>query len=296
MTDPASAIGPELLVAFVTVAEMRSFTQAARRLGLQQSTVSQHVRRLETVLNRRLIARDTHSVALTVDGHALIERAREVLDANRRLWALFEGADLRGQLRLGASEDFVQSGLAAVLAAFTQRHPTVDLALTVGLSGLLYERLDRGELDVILAKRRPGDVRGQVVWREQLVWIGRPGIRPDPASALPLVLHPSPSITRSAALAALEGAGRIWRVACTSESLSGIHAAARAGLGVAPHSARLVPADLEALAFSRHLPEMAGVDFVIVGPAARDGIAGAVIDAILQSVHAAGAAGLLPPD
>ena len=50
----------------------------------------------------------------------------------------------------------MQFGLADVLAAFTQRHPTVDLALTVGLSGVLYEKFDAGELDVILAKRRRG--------------------------------------------------------------------------------------------------------------------------------------------
>ncbi|HJZ16880.1 MAG TPA: LysR family transcriptional regulator, partial [Stellaceae bacterium] len=54
---------PNLLATFVTVAKARNFTEAGRRLGLQQSTVSQHVRRLEEAASRRLFVRDTHSVA-----------------------------------------------------------------------------------------------------------------------------------------------------------------------------------------------------------------------------------------
>ena len=265
MIEKPLNVSPELLDAFVTVAEMRSFTLAARRLGLQQSTVSQQVKRLENLLKRQLLARDTHSVSLTQDGVALIERARDVLEANERLQAVLNSPSLNGSLRLGVSEDFVQSGLANVLTAFTQRHPTVDLALTGGLSGALYERFDAGELDVIFVKRRQGDHRGEVVWREQLIWIGRPDFRTDPGTPLPLVLYPSPSITRAVALAALERVGRSWRVACTSGSLSGIYAAAQAGLGVAPHSGLLMPPGLSSLAASRHLPELSEIDSSLSG-------------------------------
>ena len=283
MTKNVMTISPELLLAFVTVAEMRSFTLAARRLGLQQSTVSQYVKRLEMLLNRQLLARDTHSVSLTANGIALIERARDVLEANSRLQAALNGPSLHGHLRLGVSEDFAQSGLANVLTAFTQRHPTVDLTLTIGLSGVLYEGFDAGELDVIFVKRRRGDRRGEVVWREQLVWVGRPGFRPDPGTPLPLILYPPPSITRAVALAVLERAGRSWRVVCTSDSLSGIYAAAQAGLGVAPHSGLLVPPGLSSLAASRHLPELSEIEFVVIGPKAREEIADAVVDVILRS-------------
>ena len=283
MTKNVMTISPELLLAFVTVAEMRSFTLAARRLGLQQSTVSQYVKRLENLLNRQLLARDTHSVSLTANGIALIERARDVLEANSRLQAALNGPSLHGRLRLGVSEDFAQSGLANVLTAFTQRHPTVDLTLTIGLSGVLYEGFDAGELDVIFVKRRRGDRRGEVVWREQLVWIGRPGFRPNSGTPLPLILYPPPSITRAVALAVLERAGRSWRVVCTSDSLSGIYAAAQAGLGVAPHSGLLVPPGLSSLAASKHLPELSEIEFVVIGPKAREEIADAVVDVILRS-------------
>ena len=225
-------LNPDWLRSFVTVAETKSFTLAAQRLGLQQSTVSQHIKRLEEALRRNLLARDTHAVAPTMDGDALIDFARQVLEANERLTRFFTGSELRGRVRFGASEDFVMSGLEGVLIEFARRYASVDLELTVGLSGILYQRFDAGDLDVIFVKRRAGDARGQTAWRERLVWIGRPGIRPDPQLALPLVLYPPPSVSRALALDALERARRPWRIACTTGSLSGLYAAARAGLGV----------------------------------------------------------------
>ena len=278
-------LDPDLLRSFVAVAEMKSFTLAAQRLGLRQSTVSQHIKRLEEALQRRLLARDTHAVAPTPEGDALVDFARQVLEANERIDRFFAGSELRGRIRFGASEDFVLSGLHDVLADFAQRHASVDLELTVGLSGILYERFDAGELDVIFVKRRTGDPRGQTAWRERLAWVGRSGIRPDPQLPLPLVLYPPPRITRALALEALERAGRAWRVACTSGSLSGIWAAARAGLGVAPHSARLIPPGLVALPSSRYLPELAEIEFVVIGPGQQHRIAAALMAVILDNAN-----------
>jgi DNA-binding transcriptional LysR family regulator len=278
-------LDPDLLRSFVAVAEMKSFTLAAQRLGLRQSTVSQHIKRLEEALQRRLLARDTHAVAPTPDGDALVDFARQVLDANERIDRFFAGSELRGRIRFGVSEDFVLSGLHEVLADFAGRHASVDLELTVGLSGGLYERFDAGELDVIFVKRRGDDPRGQVAWRERLIWVGRSGIRPDPQLPLPLVLYPPPSITRALALDALERAGRPWRVACTSGSLSGIWAAARAGLGVAAHSARLIPPGLIVLPSSRYLPELAEIEFVVIGPGQQHRIASALMDVILDNAN-----------
>jgi DNA-binding transcriptional LysR family regulator len=139
-------------------------------------------------------------------------------------------------------------------------------------------------LDLIFVSRRKGDARGEVAWREQLVWVGRPGIRPDPQLPLPLVLYPPPSISRTLTLDALEKAGRSWRAACTSGSLSGLCAAARAGLGVTPYSARLIPPGLVTLPVSRNLPELAEIEFRVVGPGQHHGIASALMATILRNV------------
>jgi DNA-binding transcriptional LysR family regulator len=253
---------PNLLATFVTVAKARNFTEAGRRLGLQQSTVSQHVRRLEEAASRRLFVRDTHSVALTADGEAMLGLAQGILEANERARRYFAGSELRGRVRFGASEDFVQSRLPEVLREFTRVHRAVDLELTVGLSGGLLEALDAGELDLVLAKRRPGEDRGQLVRREKLVWLGSDTALSDPDRPLPLILYPPPSISRAIALEVLERTGRSWRIVCTSSSFSGLNAAALAGLGITVQGDGFVPAGLTVLP---GLPDLGHIEFVIAG-------------------------------
>jgi DNA-binding transcriptional LysR family regulator len=257
---------PALLTTFVTVTKTGSFTEAGRRLGLRQSTVSQHVRRLEEAASRRLFVRDTHSVALTADGEAMLGLAQGILDANDRARRYFAGSELRGRVRFGASEDFVQSRLPEVLREFTRLHRAVDLELTVGLSGELLQTLDTGDLDLVLAKRRPGEDRGRLVRREKLVWVGSDPALSDPDRPLPLILYPPPSISRAIALEALERAGRSWRIVCTSSSFSGLNAAALAGLGVTVQGDASVPAGLTAFPPSPTLPELGHIEFVLAGP------------------------------
>ena len=168
-------LDPVLLESFLAVAQTRNFSEAGRRLGLRQSTVSQHVRKLEEAAGRRLFVRDTHRVVPTADGEAMVGFARSILDANERAQRYFAGSQLRGRVRFGTSEDFVSSRLPEVLRDFVQRHPLVDLELTVDLSATLNAMMDEGELDVVLGKRRAGDDRGRLVWRDRLAWIGRRG-------------------------------------------------------------------------------------------------------------------------
>ncbi|MFI6348083.1 LysR substrate-binding domain-containing protein [Streptomyces sp. NPDC050560] len=272
---------------FLAVAGTLSFTRAARRLGLRQSTVSQHVRRLEAAAGRQLFTRDTHSVELTEDGEAMLGFARRILDVQEQATAFFTGTRLRGRLRFGASEDFVQTRLTDILEAFRHHHPEVDLELTVELSGTLHERLAAGRLDLVLAKRRPRDPRGSTVWHDRLVWIGAERLRLDPARPVPLIVYPPPGITRALALEALERQGRTWRVACTSGSLSGLVAAARAGLGVMAHSRGLIPQGLVRVPERAGLPELGEVDFVLLHDRRRASAQGAA-DALASAILAAG--------
>jgi DNA-binding transcriptional LysR family regulator len=277
---------PTLLTTFVTVTKAGSFTEAGRRLGLRQSTVSQHVRRLEEAASRRLFVRDTHSVALTADGEAMLGLAQGILDANDRARRYFAGSELRGRVRFGASEDFVQSRLPQVLREFTRLHRAVDLELTVGLSGGLLQTLDAGELDLVLAKRRPGEDRGRLVRRERLVWVGSDPALTDPDRPLPLILYPPPSISRAIALEALERTGRSWRIVCTSSSFSGLNAAALAGLGITVQGDGFVPAGLTSFPPSATLPELGHIEFVLAGPGrSLRGPAEALATAILDNAY-----------
>ncbi|MEV7139563.1 LysR substrate-binding domain-containing protein [Streptomyces tauricus] len=255
---------PSQLRTFLAVAQTLSFTQAARRLGLRQSTVSQHVRRLESTAGRQLFTRDTHSVELTEDGEAMLGFARRILEAHEQAAAFFSGTRLRGRLRFGASEDFVLTRLSEILEGFRHDHPEVDLELTVELSGTLHEQLADGRLDLVLAKRRPEDPRGELVWHDRMVWIGGERLRLDPDRPVPLIVYPPPGISRALALEALERQGRSWRIACTSGSLNGLIAAARAGLGVMAHTRGLIPPGLVRVPDRAGLPELGEVEFVLV--------------------------------
>jgi len=255
---------PVLLRSFLVVAELCNFTSAARKLDLQQSTVSQHVKRLEALVGRRLLVRDTHNVTLTRDGEAMIEFANRIIDIEERARMHFAGSALRGRVRLGVSEDFVLSRLSTVLKQFRRLHPSVDLELSVGLAEMLYEQLEAGKLDLLFSKRRKGDDRGEPVWTENLVWIASHDFKLRDDMPVPLVSFQPPSITRSRAIEALENAGRDWRLTCTSGSLSGILAAVEAGLGISAQSRHLTPSSLVILSASAGLPELGEVEFVVV--------------------------------
>lgn len=275
---------PTYLQSFLSVVQTRSFTEAGRRLGLQQSTISQHIRRLEEEVGRRLFVRDTHSVTLTPDGEAMVGFAQTILNTQQRAAQYFAGSQLRGRVRFGASEDFVSTRLPELLRDFVHQHSLVDLELTVGVSATLYEALDKGELDLLLAKQRDGDDRGQRVWRDRLAWISAPGMTLDPAAPVPLILYGAPSITRAVALDRLERVGRPWRIVCTSGSLSGLRAACLAGLGISVHARGLVPDGLAELPSAAGLPELGDVAFVVLqASAARRGPAAALAQAILAN-------------
>ena len=73
------------LNSFVMLEQTGSFTLAAERLGIGQSTMTQHIQRLEKALGRQLVFRDTHHVRLTGEGEALLGHARSMLDLNGRV-------------------------------------------------------------------------------------------------------------------------------------------------------------------------------------------------------------------
>lgn len=257
---------PVLLQTFLLIAEGNSFSEASRKLGIRQPTVSDHVRKLEEVVGHRLFVRDTHTVSLTIEGEAMIEFARSILEANERAKRHFAGTKLRGRLRFGASEDLVSSWLPEVLHDFMQDHPQVDLELTIALSNALVARFDAGELDIALCKRWPGDDRGEFVWRDAMVWASYDAEPRFSSLQVPLIVYPPPSISRFMALGALELAAVPWRIACTSGSLTGLVAAAQAGLGVMAHSRKLMPKGLIECNETRMLPHLGDVEFVLLRP------------------------------
>jgi DNA-binding transcriptional LysR family regulator len=273
-----------LLQTFLAVVDARQFTAAGTALGISQSTVSQHIRRLELACGRPLLERDTHAVSLTQDGAILADFARRIIEANQQAADYFSGSAPRGRVRLGISEEITLTRLSQLLREIGHANPLLSIELTVGLSSALYQKLDSGLLDLVFAKRPVGDDRGTVIHRERPVWIAHRDFRLEPGDAVPLVIYPTSSITSTMAINALTGAGRPWFVACSSETLGGLRAGALAGLGVMMQSPLLLndgEGQLARLGEEAGLPELEEFAFVVVGRSARlTGAIGTLADLI----------------
>ncbi len=279
-------LDPVLLRSFLAVADTLQFTAAARKLGMSQSTVSEHVGRLERAVDRSLLLRSTRLVELTTDGAAMVGLARDIIAAQDRALAYFDPLVLRGALRFGVSEDLVLSRLPEILHAFRLANPLVELELVVGLSSQLHEKLEAGALDLVFTKRRPGNTSGVTVWQERLIWLASPGTQLDPERPVPLVLFPGASITARAATDALDRHDRAWHLAFSSHSLSALLAAVRAGFGISAQSPVLAGGGqsggtLVALPDSAGLPLLPVVDVVVLGRGQRlEGPVAALAEAI----------------
>ncbi|MNL09235.1 LysR substrate binding domain protein [compost metagenome] len=149
-----------------------------------------------------------------------------------------------------------------MLAAFRDTHPDVELEITIGMTGKLYELVDAGMLDLMIGKRREGDRRGVSLFRGPLEWLARPGTVIDVRQPLPLILVNEPSVTRSIVLATLAKAGWPWRVVCASSSHSGCIAAARGGLGITVRAQALAGRGLVPPVNSQELPALPEVEFI----------------------------------
>ena len=268
----------ELLNAFVAVAETGGFRRASERLHLTQSTVSQQIKRLEAEAGRPLFQRTTRSVALTVDGEALLGDARRLLQLEEAARRRLTGPRLSGSLRFGTVEEVTAGRLPPALGRFARLHPEVRLEVTIGITADLVAQLDRRDLDVVLAKRAIGSARGRPVWREPIVWTASEGFELAPNASLPLALFRERSLSREAALAALRGTERSWHIVYTRPSLSGLRAAALAGLAVTPLPSSAIGPGLRVLGKADGLPPLPELEFAIFTRSQRDPVANALAE------------------
>ncbi|MCE2001058.1 LysR family transcriptional regulator [Enterobacter asburiae] len=136
------------LMAFVAVAEERSFTRAAARLGMAQSALSQIVRRTEERLGLRLLTRTTRSVVPTEAGEHLLSILGPML--NDLTSALTSLGDLRdrpsGTIRITTVEHAAKTILLPAMRTLLKSHPDINVQLLIdyGLTDVVSERFDAG--------------------------------------------------------------------------------------------------------------------------------------------------------
>lgn len=258
----------DVLRTFVLGFELGSFTRAADRLGRSQSAVSSQLRKLEEQIGQPLVQKDGRRLALTVAGENLLSYAKRILEINDEAVERLRGADVEGWVRLGLPQDFSEAWLPRVLGRFSRAHPKVRIEVQVDRSAPLVEKTMKGELDMALVW---GDgtesPHGQRVADFPIAWIGAPGwpgVAHLHGEPLPLLFFSAPCAFRTAGIAALDEAGIAWRLVFTSPSLSGLWAAAEAGLGITLRTTLSMPSTLEThVVASSGLPALPSIPLAI---------------------------------
>ncbi|MET8835410.1 LysR family transcriptional regulator [Micromonospora sp. NPDC004540] len=228
-----------LLRSFVTAVRAGSISRAATTLGQTQPALSQQLRKLESVVGRPLLYRSPSGVSPTRAGQELLPYAERILSLSAQ--ALTEtGRALTGRCGVGLLEDLAASQLPQALADLARLHPGATLEVLSLSTAAMREAYDAGRVQLVLDEvpDLPGPPRWTV--RRPLVWAIGQGVDVA-ADPLPVVLFSNTCAWRTAVLETLDGADRRWRAAFESNSLVGVLAAVRAGLGVAA----LMPTNLE---------------------------------------------------
>jgi len=301
MPTPPPPFDLDLLRSFVAIVDSGGFSRAADRVSRTQSTISLQIKKLEEGLGKRVFDRvggrggETH---LTPDGEILLGYARQVLHLCDEARSRIMEPGIDGAVRLGTPEDFATFHLPDVLARFARAHPRVALDVNCDFTVNLLDGFAKGQYDLVLFKREPqggggsgraASAKGVGVWREVLVWVASPRLVIDAEEPLPLVLAPIPDVYRRRAQAALDQAGRAWRVIYTSPSLMGLQAAVRAGLGVTVLPREMVPPGLIVLGEAeRRLPPLPDTEIVLYQAPGISRAAALLAEHIVHSLEAAG--------
>jgi DNA-binding transcriptional LysR family regulator len=279
---PSGSLDIALLRTFLQVVDAGGFALAAEQLALTPSAVSGHIRRLEESAGARLLARTTRRLDLTQAGEMLYMYARNIVELEREARARLQGGTVHGRLRIGASEDFASSWLARVLQTFRRWHPDASLELKVGITADLLRQQARGKLDLVFGKQCARvDDAGELLWEEPLVWAYGAAAAFDQTAAVPLAVFPDPCVYREAALSALSGAGRVWRIAFESGSMAGCVSAALAGFAVAPLARSQLRDGLRELGAADGLPPLPEARFYAFTRKAS-AAASALVDAVRE--------------
>ncbi|WP_270938610.1 LysR family transcriptional regulator [Falsiroseomonas oryzae] len=269
-------LDPDLLRAFVLIAEGGSFTRAAERVGRTQSAVSMQIRRLEETLGQPLLVRTPRGVQPTPQGMWLLERARALLALNDEIVGNFRAPPMVGTVRLGTPDDYALQWLPDILARFAEAHPGVELDVTCMNSDVLALQIQEGRLDLTLISegQEPRGILAQRVWRGPLRWVGSPTHGLHKRDPLPLALSrpDNACVWRNAALGALRAQGRSTRVTYNSATQTGCFTVALAGLALTVSTPCTLPQGLAWLGEAEGLPPLPEMGILLLRHEAAMGV------------------------
>ena len=158
---------------FAAVANELHFSRAAQQLSVAQPALSHQIRQLERELDVELFTRTTRAVDLTPAGEALADEAEAILRCVERVAAASRAkTDVRhGTLRIAATPSALTTVLPALLRAFHERAPHIDIELREAGNQSQLEALRAGDLDagIVHAPLGADDMASQPLVEEKLM-------------------------------------------------------------------------------------------------------------------------------
>ncbi|QCI69482.1 LysR family transcriptional regulator [Phreatobacter stygius] len=238
--DTMTTLDVDAVKAFVTIADLRSFTRAADELGTTQGAISVKLKRLEDRLGQKLIERTPRSVRLSAQGALFLESAREFLAAHDR--AVAGLSSVRRRFSLGIATHVGGPELPTLLARLNAHDPALTIEVRLDDSRDLLDAFDRGDIDAAIV-RREGDRRdGEVLAPEHFGWFATPEFVHRSGEPLRLAASSPTCGIRNLTNQALDSAGIAWTEVFLGCGAFAVAEAVSAGLATSVFSCRLVPA------------------------------------------------------
>lgn len=246
------------LRSFVAVADTGGVTRAAALLHLTQSAVSMQLKRLEELLDAKLLDRSGRGIALTASGEQLLGYARKMVALNDELVGRLTDQAFEGSVRLGVPHDIVTPAIPQVLKRFNGMYPRVRVDLVASNTRELQAAFNKGEFDLILTTETTAAseaTQGELLHKMPIAWVG--AVDGVLWRQRPLRLGFARScIFREVAVKALDKAGINWEMAVETDSDRTIEATVSADLAVGVILNGVQPADQEIIAHGGQLPEL----------------------------------------
>lgn len=233
----------ELLRTFLAVADAGNLTRAADTVRRTQSAVSMQLKRLEELIGLPLFERHSRGVVLTAHGRRLVDNARRIVALLDHTAAAMRQPALGGSVRIGVSEEYINSTLPRALGAFAAIHPDVEITVHQGTSMSNLAALEAGEIDIAVVFEPGGKSRNEVLMIDPTVWVTSSQHPIHERQPLPIATYTyvEGGWCDDLAMRNLKQRKIESRIAFVSRTTSGLIAAVISGLAVAPLSRSVIP-------------------------------------------------------
>jgi DNA-binding transcriptional LysR family regulator len=259
----------DLLRAFVSVAQLNSFTKAGELLGRSQPAVSLQIQRLEELVDETLLVRNGKNLELSEAGENLYNYANQILTLNDLAISQLSKSTITGKIRLGIPSEFATVLLPKIVSRFAKAYPNVTLEVNCELSKTLLSKEGKASHDLILALEdnpfKTGLKTGSsLVKTDELVWVASADHNAQKEKLVPLIAAAEGCIYRQRAIKLLDKAKQPWQIVYTIPDLTGIQYAIQEGLGVTVLAKSTVPKNLRILTPSARFPALGEVGISLI--------------------------------